>query len=64
LDVNDWSLGELNVPCYPEVRIFRNVARKVCGYANAGDGVELAVEGQLALSKGNHQPIYHCSDLP
>ncbi len=31
LSLYDWSLGELNVPPYPEARIYRNVAAHLCG---------------------------------
>jgi uncharacterized membrane protein YphA (DoxX/SURF4 family) len=30
LDINRWSYGELNVPLYPEPRIYRRVARQIC----------------------------------
>ena len=63
LDINDWSLGELNVPSYPEIRIYTNVARQICDYAGDGSGVELVVEGKLALAKGSHRYVYRCSDL-
>ena len=33
LNVTRWSEGEMNVPAYPEPRIFKNVARAICGYA-------------------------------
>jgi hypothetical protein len=63
LNINNWSLGELNVPSYPEMRIFRNVARRICGYTIDGSGVELVVQGKLALVHGNLRSLYHCSDL-
>ena len=63
LDINDWSLGELNVPSYPEIRIYRNVARQICAYAMDGSGVELIVQGKLALVNGNRRSVYRCSDL-
>ena len=30
LDINRWAFGELNVPVYPEPRVFRRVAEQVC----------------------------------
>ena len=30
LDINRWAYGELNVPVYPEPRVFRKVAERVC----------------------------------
>lgn len=63
LDINDWSFDELNVPAYPEIRIYRNVARQICRYASNGSGVELVVQGKLALVNGSRRNVYHCSDL-
>jgi hypothetical protein len=63
LDIFDWSIGELNVPSYPEVRIYKNVARAICGYSADGSGVELVVQGKLALINGNRRSVFHCSDL-
>jgi hypothetical protein len=63
LNINDWSLGEMNVPSYPELRIYRNVATQICGYAMDGSGVELVVQGRLALVNGNRRSVYHCSGL-
>jgi hypothetical protein len=63
LDINDWSYGELKVPSYPEIRIYKNVARRICGYAADGAGVELVVQGKLALVDSNRRSAYHCSGL-
>jgi hypothetical protein len=63
LNINDWSLGELNVPSYPELRIYKNVARRICGYAPDGAGVELVVQGKLALANGNLRSVYNCAGL-
>jgi hypothetical protein len=63
LDINNWSLGELSVPSFPEIRIYRNVAKRICGYAGDGSGVELVIQGKLALVNGNRRSVYHCSGL-
>jgi hypothetical protein len=63
VDLDDWSFGELNVPPYPESRIFKNVARQICGYALDASSVKLVVQGKLALVNGNRQSVYHCSDF-
>jgi hypothetical protein len=63
LNINEWSLGELNVPSYPELRIYKNVAREICGYDADGTDVELVVQGKLALVNGNRRSVYHCSGL-
>jgi hypothetical protein len=33
LDINRWSYGELNVPLYPEPRIYKSIAKQICAYA-------------------------------
>lgn len=63
LDIFDWSLGELNVPSYPEIRVYKNVAREICGYALDDPGVELVIQGKLALVNSNRRSVYHCSGL-
>jgi len=63
LNINEWSLGELNVPSYPEPRIYKNVARQICGYDADGTGVELVVQEKLALANSNRRSVYHCSGL-
>jgi hypothetical protein len=63
LDINDWSFSELNVPSYPQIRIYQNVARQICGYVANGAGVELVVQGKHALVNDNRRYSYHCPDL-
>jgi uncharacterized membrane protein YphA (DoxX/SURF4 family) len=63
LDIFDWSVGELNVPSYPEIRVYKNVARQICDYASNDPGVELVVQGKLALVNSNRRWVYHCSEL-
>ncbi len=59
LEINAWSLDELNVPSYPEIRIYKNVARSICRY---GD-VELVIKRKLALVNSGKQTSYRCADL-
>ena len=63
LDIFDWSVGELNVPSYPEIRIYKNVAREICRYASDDPSVELVVQGKIALVNSNRRQVYHCSSL-
>jgi hypothetical protein len=63
LDINDWSFEELKVPAYAEVRIYRNVAKQICGYVSNGSGVELVVQEKFALAHGGRRHVYHCADL-
>jgi hypothetical protein len=34
IDINEWSAGELNVPPYPETRVFKSIARALCTYGD------------------------------
>lgn len=62
LDIFDWSLGELNVPSYPETRIYKNVAREICRYSGDDPDVELVIEEKLTLA-GSRRLSYRCPDL-
>ena len=62
LNVSRWSYEELNVPPYPETRIFRSVARHVCSYTEEPSGVRLEIEDRPALS-GNRAEVYDCSGV-
>jgi hypothetical protein len=59
LDLNRWAYGELNVPIYPEPRIFRTVAAQVCGYAPT---VRLEIRGKPDLFTGVRQSQYYDCD--
>lgn len=64
LTISDWSLGEMNVPPYPETRIYKNVARYICGYANNPSEVSLAVQEKPTWpSNIAEEKNYDCSDL-
>lgn len=63
IDISDWSYGELNVPPYPEVRIYKNVARTICQYSNNPFDVVLVVEGRVTLLDGKKERRYYCNTL-
>ena len=63
LDIHEWSLAELNVASYPEVRIYRNVARRICAYVPAGSSMELVVQEKRALMNGGRRLVYGCREL-
>ncbi|MGA3241050.1 MAG: hypothetical protein ABSG03_32685 [Bryobacteraceae bacterium] len=63
LSVNDWSFDELNAPAYPEVRIYENVARKLCGFAAKASDVRLEVQGKAVLANGSGKASFICSNL-
>lgn len=58
---DDWSLGELNVPTYPEARIYKDVASYICEYGKSN--VELVVRGKPTMFNAEDESTYKCSDL-
>lgn len=64
IDISDWSFGELNVPPYPEIRIFKNIGGSLCAnYAEAPDDVRLVVQEKAALIGGGRTLSYDCRQL-
>jgi len=57
------SLGELNVPAYPEPRIYRNVARSLCPYAAKPSDITLVIQGKIALLHRQSRITYTCAAL-
>lgn len=54
LPLFEWSIAELNVPPYPEARVFRQVAREVCRLTGDDSQSELIVRGRPALLDGSY----------
>jgi predicted DCC family thiol-disulfide oxidoreductase YuxK len=64
LSISRWSFEELNVPPYPEERIFKNVARTICAYAEKASDVMLTIEGRPNWLTGERATTSHdCSNL-
>lgn len=65
LDINRWSYGELNVPLYPEPRIYRRVAEDVCDLAGGDSGdVRLRIKGKPnPLTGVRKSEFYDCAHL-
>ena len=63
LDVNRWSYGDLNVPLYPEPRVYRRVTEDICRYA-AGDShdVRLRIKQRPNLLTGIRKSDYYDCD--
>ncbi|MEQ6120542.1 hypothetical protein [Reichenbachiella sp. MALMAid0571] len=49
--INDWCMGELNVPIYPELRIYRRIAGKFCGYQQYGKLYIRAYQKPFSMKK-------------
>jgi hypothetical protein len=57
LNIGEWSFGELNVPAYPERRVYLQVQRSLCRY---GD-VELVIEGKRTMFGGLRKTTFTCA---
>jgi len=44
VDVDAWSMAELNVPVYPERRIYRSIAKHVAAFADDPADVTLVIQ--------------------
>jgi hypothetical protein len=62
LDINRWSYGELNVPLYPEPRVYRRVTQRVCEYAGHSSGIKLLIKRKPNLLRGARQSEYFDCD--
>ena len=64
LPLFDGSLNELNVPVYPEKRIFESVTRKICLLAPNKTGIELIVKKRPSIINGENKLIrIDCNQL-
>ena len=59
-----WSMHDLKVEPYPEPRVYKQVARRVCRLTDDPAGVTLAIWGRPSLLDGTRRVTrYGCSDL-
>ena len=64
LDINRWSFAELNVPVYPEPRVYRRVAAQVCDYAGNSAEVRLRIKQKPnPLTGARESEYYDCEHL-
>jgi len=64
LDTTLWAYGELNVPVYPEPRVFRRITEQVCTYSERASDVQLGLRGRPNLLTGIRETRYYdCSHL-
>ncbi|MDT7781198.1 MAG: hypothetical protein QOC99_3710 [Acidobacteriota bacterium] len=54
LPLYEWSMAELNVPTYPEPRVFRQVARELCQLTDDKSQAELIMRGRTAPLDGSY----------
>jgi hypothetical protein len=58
-----WSIGELNVPPYPEARVFKKIAQQVCEYTQQDRSVELLIYGKPTQFRPDDEKRYTCAEL-
>jgi hypothetical protein len=64
IDPNRWSFSELNVPAYPEKRIFINITKRICVFAENPADVNLVIYGKANWLNGHQETDrYDCSNL-
>jgi uncharacterized membrane protein YphA (DoxX/SURF4 family) len=64
LDVNRWAFGELNVPIYPEPRVYRRVARQICTYDDSPSVIKLMIRKRPDPLTGRREDeFYDCKHL-
>lgn len=64
LPLFEWAIDELNVPVYPEERVFRRIGRDVCRSATDKNGVELIVKQRPAVFDGAYRVLrINCAEL-
>jgi uncharacterized membrane protein YphA (DoxX/SURF4 family) len=63
LAVAAWSWGEMNVPPYPEIRIFKSIGKRVCRDAVNPSDVKLVVQGKTTFFEPGRQLVFDCDSL-
>jgi len=58
----NWSISEMRVPPYPETRIYKAVARKVCTVTNNQNDITLTIQ-EKRLFNSQAKQVYTCSQL-
>jgi hypothetical protein len=63
LDINRWAYSELNVPAYPEPRVYRQVTKLICKFAEGGK-ISLWIKGKPNPFTGSFASEYYdCESL-
>lgn len=57
LPLFEWAINELNVPVYPEKRIFRRIFREICSPADNKQQPELIIKERPSMITGNYKVV-------
>lgn len=64
LPLHEWSMADLNVPPYPEFRVYQQLAREICRSAEDNSQAELIVKTRPAIMDGSYKVVrMDCSAL-
>ena len=64
IDLNSWSFSELNVPAYPEKRIFKGIAKSLCNTLNNSPAIQLHINNKPHWISGvSTTEVYSCMQL-
>lgn len=64
LPLFEWAIAELNVPAYPQQRVFKKVALDVCRIATDKTRMELIIKERPAIFNGSYKVTrISCSEL-
>ena len=55
LPLFEWAMADLNVPPYPETRVYRHIAREVCKLEDGEGRLELIVKERPAILDGSYR---------
>jgi predicted DCC family thiol-disulfide oxidoreductase YuxK/uncharacterized membrane protein YphA (DoxX/SURF4 family) len=61
ISVTNWLVGDLGVPPYPELRVYKSLGRSFCQYDQSSI---LLVARTAAPGREAFQAVYSCADLP
>ena len=64
LSLDTWAFKEMNVPAYPEERVFKNVARSVCAQSKAQSDMKLVIQERVTHGNKTVEKTLSCNDLP
>ena len=62
LNIQSWAIGNLNVPPYPETRVYKALAKKVCSYMTDSSQVVVIIQEQR-MFRNNSLTTYRCWNL-
>ncbi|MEK7588855.1 MAG: DCC1-like thiol-disulfide oxidoreductase family protein [Patescibacteria group bacterium] len=63
LDIFNWSFNELNVPPYPEKRIYLKIMKDLCKYSVSDNDIVLVIQGKPTVFFKDQASTYTCLSI-